>query len=443
MTIIPQQQLFDRWDTLPDSLRDAIFDEPTTDFIWKTSEDEHISDDQIYTISKLVGYVFMGFLHPEDLGEEIKERLNIDMRIAQAIQDDLNKRIFAPLRPDLDKVYKPLAKSEASTGPIILNDIGTVAVSSAPKTISISAPAPKPQPIAVSTATSQTLSASPTIKGAAIANNNIPPTAPKVNRLSDVGWSRSRSADPVVKLDITPTPGQKPEVPTPVSTPSAQPQQQSRPQAPAFSQPAVPTNHALGEFERLNAMKKASAAPTITPSVVVAAPTTPGIPKPPAPAPTSTSADPSPFMLHQDASAHIQDKNTAFVLPKPGASAQVQMSPVKIPVPVRPAVLEFGTSGTSAPKPPTPTSISSNAVHYTQFSASLSSIPTANTGPRNISEVAAAPATQAPIAPKVMPINPAASIPVPRPPKPPMPPTLQAAQQPQAAKEKVIVKDFL
>ncbi|MBI4159588.1 hypothetical protein HY504_00275 [Candidatus Wolfebacteria bacterium] len=69
----------------------------------------------------LVGYVFFGFLHSADLGKEIRNSLNIDQKIADSIAAEIEKKIFAPIRSELKKLYQPVAgvvkeKSESENG---------------------------------------------------------------------------------------------------------------------------------------------------------------------------------------------------------------------------------------------------------------------------------------------------------------------------------------
>jgi hypothetical protein len=114
MITITTDQALERWDTLPDSLREALYSEPNSDFLWRTCQDENVPDEKIYEIAKVAGYVMMGFLHPEDVALEIVDRLALDRKTASDIQEALNKRVFAPLQADLSKVYNPLSKFEAA-----------------------------------------------------------------------------------------------------------------------------------------------------------------------------------------------------------------------------------------------------------------------------------------------------------------------------------------
>jgi hypothetical protein len=137
MITITKQQALMRWDTLPDSLREALYSEPNSDFIWSTCRGENVPEQKIYDVARIAGYVLLGFLHPEDVGQELMGAIAIDAKTAKDIQDALIDRIFSPLRADIDKAYAPLSKSEVvsvatATAPKIIQDVSFVPPKPAP-----------------------------------------------------------------------------------------------------------------------------------------------------------------------------------------------------------------------------------------------------------------------------------------------------------------------
>ena len=135
MTIITKQQALLRWDTLPDTLREALYSEPNSDFIWSTCRGENIPEQKIYDVARVAGYVLLGFLHPGDVAQELIEAITIDSKTAKDIQDALNNRIFSSLRADIDKAYAPLSKSEVvstTATPKIIQDISAIPLKPTP-----------------------------------------------------------------------------------------------------------------------------------------------------------------------------------------------------------------------------------------------------------------------------------------------------------------------
>ncbi|RJQ28722.1 hypothetical protein C4571_03050 [Candidatus Parcubacteria bacterium] len=107
VTIIPKQQRLDRWDTLSDALREALVSEQNSHIIREICRAEHVGEEKIPVVARVAGYVLLGFLHPEDVTDQIKEALEIDSRIASAVANALNTKIFSPLRSEIDKIYAP------------------------------------------------------------------------------------------------------------------------------------------------------------------------------------------------------------------------------------------------------------------------------------------------------------------------------------------------
>jgi hypothetical protein len=272
---------------------------------------------------------------------ELSIELNSDRDKALGISAEVKRTILDPIKKDfsdfgidislLDKFQIPAIEglkpsTPSGNSPKIIQDIGSLSSSIVPPPST-----PKPTPIATATATSQTIDGVATLKSTAIPNSNIVPTASsKTNRLSDIGWSRSRTADPVVKLDITQPPTSAP-APKPMATPSAATPMQKQPQN-ISQQPAAPAKPTLSEFDRLNAMKKVLTTPMATPPAIAPAPT-PAVPTAP--------AEPAPFILHQDTSFTASTQNAAFKISTPQANADMHLSSFKPQSTVKPAVLEL------------------------------------------------------------------------------------------------------
>lgn len=109
MLKISKQQLFQRWDVLPDNLREALFSETNADVFWRICQAEHIPEEKISIGATIVGDVILGFLHIEDLAKELQSDLNINKEIARVIAGEVDRKIFSPIKSDLEKIYSPVA----------------------------------------------------------------------------------------------------------------------------------------------------------------------------------------------------------------------------------------------------------------------------------------------------------------------------------------------
>lgn len=376
MLTISQQQALDRWDFLTPDLREALFSEVNSDFIWKLCHTEHLSDDKSLDVAEISGYVVMGFLHPEDLAGELKDALGLAPQTAKAIADGINTRIFTPLRADIDQVYQPISKLEAA--PKVFQDIG-------PSVATKAAPGATPAPISINKINPVQPAAAPK------------PTTTPAPVTSAAGWSTGKTftvSAPVVKPSapnpIAAAPVSRPATtPAPVVKPVAPqvpPPVPAKPAAPSFSAPTSPSvvnNPFGGKFEPMGTRPAAPAAP----------------------------AGPAPFILHEDTRPTSLQTSSDFRLSRPNEKGNVDMAMFQQKAAPRPAVLELGNN----PAPSRPMTTPANQNIPPRYPA------TQNTGPRSVSEITAPPpAPAASSMPK--PPTPPSPLSAPRPPMPPTPP---------------------
>ncbi|MFH1346960.1 MAG: hypothetical protein ABIH10_01780 [Spirochaetota bacterium] len=111
-----QKQALVRWDTLPYNLRAAIFSDYNAEILWCVCENQHLTEDKIQKIATLVGGVLMGFVHSEDFASEVREALDINIEIADAIAAEINKKIFSQFKNDLERIYQPVSSEMENIG---------------------------------------------------------------------------------------------------------------------------------------------------------------------------------------------------------------------------------------------------------------------------------------------------------------------------------------
>jgi hypothetical protein len=329
----------------------------------------------------------MGFLHPEDMANEVRDALSIDIRIATSITNAINQRIFAPIRADIDKVYNP--NPEELIAPKIVEEIRPAQKISVPASLVIPAPA----------SLSATIPVTPK-------QEPIKPAAPKpaiADEFARAGTNKPTSA--------TPAPMPKPMV--------LQTESISRPitNAPNFRVPTIaenimgakgasmplPPRTAVVEFGGMPLPKtptvpQPSTAPKVTP-IRYGSENSTAPAKPPVPEPMRTVTEITPETLK-------------VVAPAPKPSTQSSFTPIsQIPIPSSIAQKPF----VSAPSP---------------IPAQAKPMPIAQTSPapqKSISQI-----------PAPAPIKPTPATVMPSMPPKPMPQTPTPAGQP----EKVIQKDY-
>ena len=163
-----KDQISERWDGMPDVLKDAMYSVLTRDEMDVLQKNFHLSDDKADELYRLVRGVFYGFIHTEDLYKEIRDSLQIDPRLALDIYHEIDKKIFDSFRKEIEDNfirYKigaikesevPQSKSVPAQvvlkeGPEVINLKPESAVSEAPvklKVEGVQKPAePAPMPI--------------------------------------------------------------------------------------------------------------------------------------------------------------------------------------------------------------------------------------------------------------------------------------------------------
>ncbi len=363
---LTEQELNRRFDSLPDKLKEALTSERNTRIVHQICDNNRIIDgEKRLMIEQLVGLVMLGIIHYYDMGLGIDEALSVNNpKFSNSIADEINIKIFSPIKNELENNYHPLTSTTSDVRPLKIipqTPGGELGANIAP-------PAPPVPPV---------------------------PQAPAA---PTVGWSRSTSAQPVVKL----TDARPPAAPAPAPMTSPTPSKLPSPASPA-PKPAAPASQpgSMDEFERLAAQRRGAGG-----------------------AQGPGAAEPPPIMIHEYASSKVQSQAPDFRLELPSRPIDLGKRPAG-PAPIKSAVLEFGATPVTAPKPGPATT---RVVHYTDYKSPSPENPVTPTAP---------PATAATQGPRLTTeITGATSISAattspPATPKPPSPPKPMQPPQPQ------------
>jgi hypothetical protein len=417
MITINQKQAFSRYKSLPQNLQDILFSMQTAEIIRMVCEKNALPPEKNSFVAGPAGLVIMGFVHPEDLAKEIEDGAKISSQAAVSLSKDLSVRIFDGIKPDLDKVYAPVPHDENQPNALkVVKDINAGFI-----------PTPKPPstpPPVGPKILSQTATGSLSVGSMPLAGNQTkaatppPPPTPAKPSVAEPGWSRSSSAQPVVKLSPTSTP---PPQPAPSSAGNATPAGQK----PGFTVPMNPSS-SLGEFER-RAIQSAAQK---------------GINTPPAP---SAAPAPVPVMLHEDISVKPAQQSADFHIKLPPESFDMTKS-IGMGSTPKSAVVQFGNINPSpaASKPASQSMATPRVVHYTEYKSPSPETPVkpamsvpAPQASRDITEITSAskestPFSPAPLTPlSPMSMKPSASA-------TPMPPSAPQSQN----QNKIIFKNY-
>jgi len=105
MIKISQQQAEERFDALPESLKNALISESGADAILEIGQANHLDEERIKKLGSLVGHVILGFLNPRLLVKEIQAELGLNSQAAMSISESLEHEVLAPISGDIYNLY--------------------------------------------------------------------------------------------------------------------------------------------------------------------------------------------------------------------------------------------------------------------------------------------------------------------------------------------------
>lgn len=113
MQTITNEQIYDRWEQVPESLKEAFFSADNGDIIWKACEELGISEDVAEQVKMVVGNIMLGFTRANDLADELRSIPGMDAQAIDRMIFIIDKRIFASIKADISKLYGDVS----GTGP--------------------------------------------------------------------------------------------------------------------------------------------------------------------------------------------------------------------------------------------------------------------------------------------------------------------------------------
>lgn len=100
-----QEELRERYLKLPKQLQDALFSVDSAEAVRQIGEKYKLMIDKIGLLADETGYVMLGITHPKDFISKISERLQVDQKTARLLAEEINEKIFAPVREHLKKLH--------------------------------------------------------------------------------------------------------------------------------------------------------------------------------------------------------------------------------------------------------------------------------------------------------------------------------------------------
>lgn len=117
-----------RFDSLPENLKKEMLADKNVQLILSICKDYSIPEDKVKHVALLVGEVFLGYIKPEEIANELNAYFDVDLQKSNFIEIELKQKLFNALKSDLEKIYKPLpaeafseeATKEQETAPAVI-----------------------------------------------------------------------------------------------------------------------------------------------------------------------------------------------------------------------------------------------------------------------------------------------------------------------------------
>ena len=135
------EQIEEIYQKLPEDIKMALFSEVNALFIRQTAAKFHLPPEKIPNLAEMVGDVMIGIIPLTDFKQALQDSLDIDGQMSHAITQEVNFKIFTPIRLSLRKIHGLVTPEEISIEP-------TPSLVTTPKpTPSIPLPTPSPAPL--------------------------------------------------------------------------------------------------------------------------------------------------------------------------------------------------------------------------------------------------------------------------------------------------------
>ncbi len=101
---ITEQKITEKYEDLPQDLKDVLSSVSTSTAIENIAAKYRLDEEKTTMLIQLVGLAILGFVSFEDMKEEMKETISIDLSIIPLIAEEIRQKIFLPVMNSLQKV---------------------------------------------------------------------------------------------------------------------------------------------------------------------------------------------------------------------------------------------------------------------------------------------------------------------------------------------------
>ena len=121
---IDEETILERYESLPDDLKDALMGVDTADAIYEIGRKANLNVEKIGALAEEIGLIILGFVPSENFISDLKKVLEANEEKVSAIAAEVNERVFIPIRESLKRIHGAAWADRITKAP--LKAVGTV-----------------------------------------------------------------------------------------------------------------------------------------------------------------------------------------------------------------------------------------------------------------------------------------------------------------------------
>ena len=107
-SLLTEQQLQKKYYFLPENIKAVLDSENNMETARQICRAHHLNDEEkVLVVEQLIGLILLGFVPADDLSREISENIHLNKKHADDISSEINRKIFASIKSEIDKIYVP------------------------------------------------------------------------------------------------------------------------------------------------------------------------------------------------------------------------------------------------------------------------------------------------------------------------------------------------
>jgi len=112
MLLIPEEEIIKRFRKLPEKLKTALNSPTTFKIVDNICQANYLKKEWVENVAMITAEVLLGFLDSDNVSNELQEITGLNYQHALAVAKEIDRKIFAGLKDEIEKVYSPLPQAK-------------------------------------------------------------------------------------------------------------------------------------------------------------------------------------------------------------------------------------------------------------------------------------------------------------------------------------------